>query len=312
MIFDGVETLHSNNKFGRGDMSMTDIALMSTNPRPPKLAPSEQLVFSTVRIECEYVGGGKGTGTGFFFAFAKKPTQCVPAIITNKHVVAGATRGSFMIHLRGPDGQPAIDRSETYILDQFQSRWVHHPDPNVDLCAMPIAHLLQDAERKGKLLGLIQLDSSLLPSEQQTAELTALEDVIMIGYPNGIWDSKNNMPILRKGVTATHPAIDYEGRKEFMIDAACFPGSSGSPVFLFNTGGYASRRGGLTLGTRLMLLGILYAGPQHTVTGELQIVTVPTKQEVVAFSRIPNNLGLVIKSNQLLELDKLFCQTMGG
>jgi hypothetical protein len=117
---------------------------------------------------------------------------------------------------------------------------------------------------------------------------------------------------IRTSAPATaHPAIDYEGRKEFVIDAACFPGSSGSPVFLFNTGGYASRQGSLTVGTRVILLGVLYAGPQHSVTGELQIVTVPTKHEVVPFSRIPNNLGIVIKSSQLLALDSLFRQAMG-
>ena len=52
------------------------------------------------------------------------------------------------------------------------------------------------------------------------SELSAIEEIIMIGYPVGIWDSANNMPIVRKGITATRPDIDYEGRKEFMIDAA--------------------------------------------------------------------------------------------
>ena len=70
----------------------------ATKPQPSKLTLSEQLMFSTVRIECEYEKGDKGTGTGFFFAFAQKPPQFVPAIITNKHVVAGASRGSFLIH----------------------------------------------------------------------------------------------------------------------------------------------------------------------------------------------------------------------
>ncbi len=44
----------------------------------------------------------------------------------------------------------------------------------------------------------------------------------MIGYPNGIWDEANNMPIIRRGITATHPNFNYNGKPEFMIDAACF------------------------------------------------------------------------------------------
>jgi hypothetical protein len=134
--------------------------------------------------------------------------------------------------------------------------------------------------------------------------LGTLEEILMIGYPNGLWDSVNNMPILRRGVTATHPNIDYEGRREFLIDAACFPGSSGSPVFLFNTNGWTNRAGGTVVGgTRVKLLGILYAGPQHTATGEVRIVMVPTQQRAVAISSIPNNLGLVIKAARLAELD---------
>jgi len=72
----------------------------------------------------------------------------------------------------------------------------------------------------------------------------------MVGYPVGIWDSANNMPVIRRGITATHPGKDYEGKSEFMIDAACFPGSSGSPVFLFNLGSYPQKAGGIVIGTR--------------------------------------------------------------
>jgi hypothetical protein len=91
-----------------------------------------------------------------------------------------------------------------------------------------------------------------------------------------------------------------------MIDAACFPGSSGSPVFLFNIGGWASKQGGMVIGgARIKLLGALYAGPQHTATGEIQIVNVPTQQTPVAISRIPNNLGLIIKAQRILEFDPI-------
>ena len=57
-----------------------------------------------------------------------------------------------------------------------------------------------------------------------------VEDVLMIGYPNGLWDTTHNMPIIRRGTIATDIKLDYNEKKEFVIDAACFPGSSGSPV----------------------------------------------------------------------------------
>ena len=49
-------------------------------------------------------------------------------------------------------------------------------------------------------------------------------------------DEVNNKPVVRKGITATDIRLDYNGRKEFLIDAACFHGSSGSPVFLRKMG----------------------------------------------------------------------------
>lgn len=146
------------------------------------------------------------------------------------------------------------------------------------------------------------LDETLIPTEQELADLMALEDVLMIGYPNGIWDSTNNMPIFRRGATATHPKLNYEGRKEFVIDAACFPGSSGSPVFLYNEGAWSTRQGANIGGTRIKLLGVLFAGPQYTASGEIRIVNVPTQQRALAFSKIPNNLGFVIRAERLREI----------
>jgi hypothetical protein len=181
-----------------------------------------------------------------------------------------------------------------------------HPNPDVDLCVMPVAPLLTQASAAGHNFFYVSLDKSLIPSTDELADLGALEDVVMVGYPNGIWDATNNMPVVRRGVTATHPNLNYEGRLEFMIDAACFPGSSGSPVFLYSNGGYATRAGGMVMGgIRVKLLGVLYAGPQHTATGEVRIVNVPTQQRAIAISSIPQNLGLIIKSSRLLDFDGL-------
>lgn len=270
------------------------------------LLPAEQLAHSTVRIACRSVDGSVSTGSGFFFAFAKEQSRNVPAIVTNKHVVSGAVSGTFSLTLRGLDGGPLTGQHITIELDKFEQRWIPHPDAEVDLCVMPIAALLHEADAAGKRFFFVSLEDSLLPSPADLAELSVLEEVLMIGYPNGIWDAANNMPILRRGITATHPNLDYEGRKEFLIDAACFPGSSGSPVFLFNTGGWMDRKGNTMMGgVRVKLLGLLYAGPQHTATGEVRIVNVPTQQKAVAFSTIPNNLGLVIKAVRLREMDAL-------
>jgi hypothetical protein len=279
---------------------------MSTN-----LSISEQLTYSTIRIECQLRTGELTTGTGFFCRFLESENGFVPAIVTNKHVVEGSEYGRFHLNLADANGQLIIGGHESFTSGQFESGWIKHPDPEVDLCMLPIGQLHQLTQAAGKNIYYISLDKSVIATNEDLGGLTALEDVIMIGYPNGIWDAANNMPIIRRGITATHPNLNYEGKQEFMIDAACFPGSSGSPVFLFNLGGYVSKSGGVILGgSRVKLLGILYAGPQHTATGEIQIVNVPTQQRAVAFSRIPNNLGLVIKAHRLFDFDGILQERM--
>lgn len=149
-------------------------------------------------------------------------------------------------------------------------------------------------------------DKSLIPSVEQLKSLDSVEDIIMIGYPNALWDEVNNIPLVRKGITATPAWLDFNGKKEFVIDAACFPGSSGSPVLLCNIGNVKDKFGGIRFGiNRIYLLGLLYGGPQQTIEGEICVKTVPdATQTPYALSSIPNNLGYVIKSERILEFSE--------
>ena len=95
------------------------------------------------------------------------------------------------------------------------------------------------------------------------------------------------------------------GKSEFLTDIASFPGSSGSPVFLANIGGYMDNKGNTYMGAhRIRLLGIHYAGAMHTASGEIRIVTAPTSNIPVPITAIPNNIGVAINSKELLVLEE--------
>lgn len=268
-----------------------------------ELSRSEILQYSTVRIECLESGQVVSTGTGFFFSFCEElDGKNVPAIVTNKHVVKGSKHGRLILTLTNGANLPS-DQRFSFDIYNFENRWIPHPDEDIDLCVLLIGPILHDLEARGSNAFRATLEPSLIPSDTMKGSLVALEDILMIGYPNGLWDSVNNLPIMRKGVTATHPNRDYNGAKEFMIDAACFPGSSGSPVFLYNEGAYSDARGNLSVGSRLLLLGILYAGPQFTAQGDIHVVNIPTNNKHIVLSSIPNNLGIVIKSEKLLDFE---------
>ena len=83
-------------------------------------------------------------------------------------------------------------------------------------------------------------------------------------------DEKHNLPITRKGITGTPFFVDHNGQPEFIVDCACFPGSSGSPVLIVNESSYALHKQPLQVGNRMILLGILYAGPLYNAQGEIK------------------------------------------
>ncbi|KAF6618276.1 trypsin-like peptidase domain-containing protein [Paenibacillus sp. EKM102P] len=272
------------------------------------LSISEQLMYSTVRIESMDVYGNVSTGTGFYYRMLDNGESHVSVIVTNKHVVEGGSRGRFVINLASEEGRLSGNDQEVFSFDNFESMWIKHPDPDVDLCIMPFVPIIREAEARGLKLAFVMLDEKLVYSDEQLSDLTAIEDIVMVGYPNGIWDKVNNHPIIRRGITATHPGYDYNGKEEFLIDAACFPGSSGSPVLLLNQGSYANKSGDVILGNRVALLGILYGGPQYTTTGEVRIVDVPTRQQAISVSSIPNNLGIIIKAKKLIDFEPILSE----
>lgn len=269
------------------------------------LSPFEQLAFSTIRIECDLAKGGISTGTGFFFRFAQVGDRFVPAIVTNKHVVAGSTRGRLFFTLATADGKPDVGQTFLWNIDEFEKGWIPHPEADIDLCMFPIAGLINQAAAQKKVFFIIYFDSSLFPSTEEVEDFVGMEDIVMVGYPNGIWDRRHNFPVFRSGVAATHYRYDWNGRPEFLIDCACFPGSSGSPVLVCDMGRVHTKKG-LQIGpSRIKFLGVLYAGPQHRVDGKVEIVPVPTANQIVSVSGIPNNLGMVIKVRKLVELNDI-------
>ncbi len=276
------------------------------------LQGSDQLQFSTVRLEAESALGSTSVGTAFFLEFNTAMGARVPCLVTNKHVIESAVRGKFLLHtaVHGEAGNVVgIGKSVTVELTDFADQWTGHPDKEIDLCAMPIAPLIAQALVAGHTIFYVGLHESHIKDDLVLEELFAITNVFMIGYPIGLWDTNNNHPLIRRGITATHPHADFEGKSVGCIDIAALPGSSGSPILIFDEGTFATRDGP-KVGTRSMLLGILFAGPQMRVDGTVRIVTIPTSGASVTTTNIPTHLGYYIKARELLNLKKFLFQKL--
>ncbi len=262
----------------------------------------EELLFSTVMIKTD-TPDGKKSGTGFFFSYQLKDNRALPFIVTNRHVVNDATSGNFIFHVKKPDDDFTILESPlNYHIDNFVKRWTFHDNPDVDIALMPFFPLMNDVfTQTKKQIFYKTIPSKFIPNEDDLKEkIDAIEEIIFLGYPKGIFDEKHFLPIVRRGITATAINFDFNGKPKFLIDSAVFPGSSGSPVFICNMGSYSIRGKGLTVGTRIFFLGILSA--IYSSKNSLEYIPSPTVQ-------IPNlkynqllNLGHVYKSFLILEM----------
>lgn len=256
---------------------------------------SEWLMFNTVRLETRT----GASGTGFFYSFDTCNDKEVTILITNKHVLNNNPNEvmTFYLHLKDEENGSNLNYKATYVCD-----WIFHSSK--DLCFCFVRPLFEEVKRRtGMDVFYSVTDDSLVASAQDIEELSAIEELVMVGYPIGLWDEKNNFPIFRRGYTASHPAIDFNECGIGLVDMACFPGSSGSPIFILNENGYSNRMGEIYLGRkRLMLIGVLYGGPVYTAEGELIPVNIPTSnQTILSQTSIMTHLGYYIKVSELQE-----------
>jgi hypothetical protein len=258
----------------------------------------KRLLFNTVRVDTELEDGSSGSGTAFIVDHMHR-TGLRQFIVTNRHLVENVRRGG-LVFTQKRDDQPLIGRRFHLDIEDFSAAWFTHPDPAVDLAIVPLAPLDAAAHAQGVALYYHGIDSRLTLSGSDMHQFDALEEILFIGYPSGIWDHVNLMPILRRGTTATPLALNFEGRDEFLIDAAVFPGSSGSPVFVAEP---EKGRGLRPTRPNYRFAGVIAAVFFREETNQIVPAPVPAAATGVTFTGAEMvDLGLVIKAKAVLEI----------
>lgn len=211
-----------------------------------------QLLYTTVPIYAHNSDKSLSTGTGFLFSVCESETESIPLLITNYHVLKDAMLGFVELHI-GEKGFP----TDKTIRVQFDKSII---DGNklgkLDLIAVPLAGTFNDFQNRNIEIFFRTVDQNMVPTKEQEDKLSAIENITFIGYPSGLYDEKNKISIIRQGITATPIWNDFKGEEVFLIDAGVFPGSSGSPVFIYNQGTYPVKDG-IALGSRLIFVGVL-------------------------------------------------------
>ena len=165
-----------------------------------------------------------------------------------------------------------------------------------DVAALPLEGVLNHFQEKKEYPYYRAIPTSMFPGPDAFGHMDAIEDILFIGYPSGIYDQANNLPITRRGLTATPLYVDYDGKPMFLIDASVFPGSSGSPVFLYNSGSWSDRGKALVAGNRVYLLGILASPLPSQSDGTLTFEEVPSTLRSIVTAQEMIDLGVVYKA----------------
>lgn len=265
---------------------------------------SEKLMYCTVNIKTN-----TGSGTGFFFKFLIDGKEC-PILITNKHVIDNDYNKIVSINFHIDNGYNTSNTN--FEITLTNNRWYFHSNKDLCFCFInPYNEIIKKINKRGIFISSI--DKSIIYSKQQLEGLSALEELTMIGYPIGLSDEKNNFPIFRKGYTASHPGICFNEEGIGLADISAFPGSSGSPIFILNENSYSSKEGVVRIGSRCILLGVLFAGPQISVDGKFEIKSIPTNQQKINVSTpIMTNLGYYVCAYEILEFENMIKEIIGG
>jgi hypothetical protein len=272
---------------------------------------NERMMYSTVRIEGRLASGEGIAGTGFFLSHTTPAGARVRMLVSSPHVVRGVERGT--LHLHRPRatterGQVIPTSSVPVEVADFEPRWVPHPDPGVDLCALPYGDVhaaVQAADRE--VYGTFFEAEQVIPPDEAQASVDAAEEVQLIGYPEAVWDGVNSFPVFRRGTIASHPRVDFQGRPEILIDIASAYGCSGSPVVVLSRTTFKEHEAECW---PVVLLGVLSAGFGCGSDG-------PSRQELAyreggrRLAPGTIHLGAIIKAREVLALAEAVAASEG-
>ena len=161
-------------------------------------------------------GNAVPKATGFFVKI-----QEIFHLVTAKHVVEDTETGNLMdekllaFFNKKEGGVTGVSIKE--LKDKDETNWVFHNDERVDIAIIPFRLSKKTHDF------LVIPDDSFLGIDS----LSELYDIFFLSFQPGVEYGTKIIPIIRSG---TISRINED--KTLFVDAAAFPGNSGSPVFL--------------------------------------------------------------------------------
>lgn len=267
---------------------------------------SEQLFFSTVRLELVDKQYRRKFGTAFFF----NPSGTI-YLVTDKSLFAEDLIFAECYLPESQNNSPLASHKRLSWRPSTGPALLFHPDSSVDVVAVPIdGWKIEEDPNPSLNIYIRAIDpSAVLNNDQLFIEMRGVERVLMYGYPYGL---ALGLPVVRDGITAIPTWIDYSpGFSQplnrivhglGMAEVALAPGSCGSPLIYidlpFGGGLTTLNRHGHPRTPRFYFLGMM--------SKTLQNANVSSSPTIQPISTAPNlgdhTLGLYWKAHRIAEM----------
>lgn len=256
-------------------------------------------LWSAIRLETISNEDEKFRGTSFLFGKRINEKLILPFLVTTRHMVENQKKGLLFFasqenkELKGKD-------SISLPIHNFENRWHFHPNNEVDIAILSFSSIIEHIKKERPDVLFNFIHDTYIPSEEDIQGLDASEDLLFIGFPEGLYDTKNKNAVIRKGISATPIELDYELRKEFLIDGPIFHGSSGSPVFIYGDKLEWNENGTMKgFINRSYFVGLISQGKSLVTDGK--IITKNSSSTKVPRIETSFHMGHVLKSELIVE-----------
>jgi hypothetical protein len=187
---------------------------------------SVDLIGATVELEQPLGAGLRTVGTGFLVSDPGPDGTPRVILVTANHVfekMKGA-KATVGFRIEQPDGSWRFAPEKIVIRKGGKELWTHHPVR--DVAAIQIVAPAAFAKAAIPLAWLAGDDA------MTRYALEPGDEMMTLGFPQGLSANSAGFPILRAGKVASYPLGPSTAFPTFLLDFHVFPGNSGGPVFL--------------------------------------------------------------------------------